>query len=177
MTRALELFAVPPWRAHEAPEHLPAEHVFRPQLSHPQLLEHALRRIEYRGAPLWHRAQAVVESARHAVLARSPVDLAALLRSAEQLVAERERDLRSQKPEWRCACGQRYSVCTALLRPVSIRCDGCATALTLDASIPGRLALGDEQAERVNAARLEVAGFLREAMARGWPVLVNVSAG
>lgn len=177
MPRAFHLYAAPPWRAHEPFEALSGDARLDAGVADGAVLQAALERIEYRGAPLLDHAQALLEPTATAVLARSPVDLAALLRSSDQLLLERERDRRTQKPAWRCECGQRYTVCTALLRPVSLLCDGCNAPLTLDAAIPGRLALGDELAERINEARVAVSGFFKEAMARGWPVLVRARAG
>ncbi len=176
MASSFHLYAAAPWRAHEPYDALGADVRLDAGSSDGRVLEAALARIEYRGAALLDRATQLLQAGPTSVLARSPVDLAALLRSSEQLLLERARDLRTQKPAWRCECGQRYTVCAALLQPVSLQCDGCAARLTLDAAIPGRLALGDDFAVRVNEARETIARFFQEAMARGWPVLVRARA-
>ncbi len=73
-----------------------------------------------------------------------------------------------------CSCGARYAVPVALLRPVSIRCDRCGNTLELE---PGKTlpetVPADLSKSRVNQARVALAGFFREAMARGWAVLVE----
>ena len=75
---------------------------------------------------------------------------------------------------WRCTCGTRYAVPVSLMRPVSIRCERCGSTLDLD---PQRIVeqshLADPLMAEVNAYRKAVSDCFREAMARGWPVLVS----
>jgi len=108
-----------------------------------------------------------------AVFARSPQDLPALLRLADQL----ERQARDKAGEralvWQCECGTRYAVPLGLVRRVSIRCERCSRPVELT---PGRAvgeeALIDPIQSAINAARRSLADFFREAMARGWSVWV-----
>jgi DNA-directed RNA polymerase subunit RPC12/RpoP len=75
---------------------------------------------------------------------------------------------------WRCGkCGTRYAVPVALARSVVIPCERCGNPvdLTPEKSV-GEEALMDPFAGAVNATRRQLAGFFREAMARGFTVLV-----
>ena len=114
-----------------------------------------------------------------ALFAQSPQDLPALLRLADQLERLAQRSAGERALVWRCAhCATRYAVPLHLVRAVSIRCESCGQTVELQ---PGR-ALGEESLVEpaygeINALRYRLAGFFREAMARGWPVLVSASEG
>jgi hypothetical protein len=110
-----------------------------------------------------------------AVFAQPPQDLPALLRLADELESLAHREAGERALVWKCSeCNARYAVPVALVRSVSIRCERCGHPVELN---PGR-SLGEESLidpllGAVNGARRELAGFFREAMARGWPVLVS----
>jgi len=109
-----------------------------------------------------------------AVFAQPPQDLPALLRLADQLESLAKRDEGEKALVWKCGhCNARYAVPVALVRQVSIRCEHCGNPVELHtARSLGEESLVDPFRGAVNAARRELAGFFREAMARGWPVLV-----
>jgi DNA-directed RNA polymerase subunit RPC12/RpoP len=109
------------------------------------------------------------------LLSQPPNDLPALLRLADQLDQLAETEAGERALVWKCnSCGTRYAVPISLVRTVSIRCERCGSAVEL---APG-LSLGEEALMEplqgvVNDARKQLAIFFREAMARGWPVLVS----
>ena len=109
-----------------------------------------------------------------ALFAQPPEDLPALLRLADELEGLARREAGERALVWKCSeCSARYAVPLALVRAVSIRCERCGSAVELN---PGR-SLGEESLidpflGAVNTARYGLAAFFREAMARGWPVLV-----
>jgi hypothetical protein len=113
-----------------------------------------------------------------AVFAQPPQDLPALLRLADQLENLAQQEAGERALVWKCAkCGTRYAVPVSLVRPVAIRCERCSTAVDLQVSSSlGEESLLDPSVSAVNQARRELATFFREAMARGWPVLVSASA-
>src|SRR4051812_1261662 len=116
-----------------------------------------------------------VESDVSAVFAQPPTDLPALLRMADQL----ETLARSQEGEralvWKGAeCATRYAAPVAPVRQVSILCERCQKPVDLHTGKSvGEESLLDPFQGSVNEVRRELAGFFREAMARGWPVLVS----
>jgi hypothetical protein len=62
----------------------------------------------------------------------------------------------------------------ALVRTVSIVCERCQNPLQLKPSTSlGEEALHPPLQGAVNGCRKQLADFFREAMARGWPVLVG----
>ncbi len=158
-----------------------------PELVDTEVAESALEGLEYRAERVQDRARKLLASGSSqedfsdlgfgsaAVFARSPQDLPALLRLADQL----ERLARDQAGEralvWQCAdCGTRYAVPLGLVRQVSIRCERCSRPVELT---PGR-ALGEEALidpvqSAINSVRRSLAEFFREAMARSWPVWVS----
>lgn len=141
----------------------------------PDIVARALARIEYRTLTLLARAeQAVSQGVPEVVLAKPPNDLPALLRTADQLLTFSRLEAGERASVWRCECGTRYAVPVSLMRPVSIRCERCGHTLDLD---PLRVVehshLADPLMAEVNTYRKAVADFFREAMARGWPVLVS----
>jgi len=180
-------FAVPAHVLATGKEFKSAEQL-SPQLPEvPDILERALAGAQYRSFRAKDRIQSLLstESAPtlfppndahgpSALLAQPPNDLPALLRLADQLDQLAEREAGERALVWKCtSCGTRYAVPVSLVRPVSIRCERCGTAVDL---APG-LSLGEEALMEplqgvVNQARKELAHFFREAMARGWPVLV-----
>ncbi|MFO0600093.1 MAG: hypothetical protein U0228_32590 [Myxococcaceae bacterium] len=137
-------------------------------------LEAALERVEYRGAPAWQRAVDLTKDAATAVYARSPNDLPALLRTADQLLTVARVAAGERAQVWRCTCGAPVAVPVSLVRPVSVRCERCGNTLELDPSrSEGQAQLADPKVQAANTARQALAAFFREAMARGWPVLVS----
>ncbi len=111
---------------------------------------------------------------RAAVFATPPADLPALLRMADQLERLAAQDAGERALVWKCAqCGTRYAVPVALARNVAIRCERCGEPVELHTNRSlGEESLLDPFQHEVNRARVHLAGFFREAMARGWPVLV-----
>lgn len=108
------------------------------------------------------------------VFARPPQDLPALLRLADQLESLAQTEAGERALVWKCGqCGTRYAVPVALARSVVIPCERCGAAVDLspERSV-GEEALLDPFSGAVNAARKQLAEFFREAMARGWAVLV-----
>ena len=108
------------------------------------------------------------------VFARPPQDLPALLRLADQLENLAAVEAGERAMVWRCPrCSTRYAVPVALARPVVIPCERCGAAVDLapEKSV-GEEALLDPFAGAVNVTRRQLAGFFREAMARGFTVLV-----
>jgi hypothetical protein len=109
-----------------------------------------------------------------AVFAQPPGDLPALLRMADQLDMLAGQDDGERALVWKCQeCQTRYAVPVALVRNVAIRCERCGTTVELHLNKTiGEDSLLDPFHGSVNQARRELAVFFREAMARGWPVLV-----
>lgn len=151
-----------------------------------EVLDSALEGMEYRAERVRDRARKLLGTGSPqedfsalgfgpaAAFARSPQDLPALLRLADQL-EKLARDKAGERAlVWQCAdCGTRYAVPLGLVRQVSIRCERCSRAVELT---PGRAvgeeALIDPVQSAVNSARRSLAEFFREAMARGWSVWV-----
>lgn len=170
----MRFFSIPAWKLAD-PGKAPAgdeEAELRPALAEPGLVRAALERIEYRGDKALERAEQLVASGSPAVYARSPNDLPALLRTADQLLTLARVDAGEQTQVWRCTCGSRYAVPVSLVRPVSLRCERCGNTIELDPGHADESSVSDPVKARVNAARHALADFFREAMARGWPVLV-----
>lgn len=133
----------------------------------------ALSGVEYRGYKAFERAKELTSERSPAVYARAPNDLPALLRTADQLVTMARVDAGERAQLWRCTCGTRYAVPVALVRPVSLRCERCGETVELDpARAEGEENITDARKASVNAVRHSLSAFFREAMARGWPVLV-----
>ncbi len=170
----LRFYAVPGWELAPKPKNAPPPERLDPQLPEGTLLSEALARSEFRDQTSWRRASSLVDGKREAqVYARPPTDLPALLRLADQLVTLARQEAGEQAKVWRCQCGARYAVPVALLRPVSIRCERCGRTVELE---PGK-SLDDGAADtsrlQINQSRLALAEFFREAMARGWVVMVE----
>ncbi len=137
------------------------------------MLERAFAGVEYRGYKTLQRARELLGAKSTAVFAQPPTDLPALLRTADQLLTISRQEEGERAKVWRCECGTRYAVPTSLMRPVSIKCERCARVLELDPTrSDGESLLIDAVQADINAARESLSVFFREAMARGWPVLV-----
>lgn len=153
-----------------------------------EAVEWALSGAEFRGARARDRLRQLVESdvtppqlpapangfSGSAIFAQPPNDLPALLRLADQLDTLAKAEEGERALVWKCqACNTRYAVPVALVRSVSIRCERCGATVDLKAGTStGEESLMDPQRGAVNHARRALATFFREAMARGWPVLV-----
>lgn len=141
------------------------------------MLERVLSGVEYRGYKTFERARDVLGSQAAVVFAQPPTDLPALLRTADQLLTVSHQEAGERAKVWRCECGTRYAIPTSLMRPVSIRCERCGRTLELDPNrSDGESVLIDSVQADINAARESLSIFFREAMARGWPVLVTREA-
>lgn len=110
---------------------------------------------------------------RPVIFARPPHDLPALLRLADQLDALATSRQGERALVWKCECGTRYAVPVTLFRAVTIRCERCGrpVELSFGRSI-GEDSLLDPGEDAANRCRKELARFFRDAMARGWPVVV-----
>lgn len=172
-------YSVPSWQLLEAKSELtqtPVEPLRPTSEPRGELLERALNGVEYRGFKTLDRARSMLASQATAVLARPPSDLPALLRTADQLLTVSKQEEGERAKVWRCECGTRYAVPISLMRPVSIRCERCGRTLELDpARSDGESLLVDTVQADINAARESLSTFFREAMARGWPVLVSTT--
>ena len=140
----------------------------------------ALYRCEYRdGTVLEQVKKKLLDQTGPVVFAQPPNDLPALLRTADQLLLLSKQQVGEKSRVWRCDCGTHYSVPMALVRPVAIRCDRCGRTLELEVgkSLDANDASFDDDGSRkLASSRLALADFFREAMARGWPVLVTDEA-
>lgn len=166
-------YAVPAWQLLDEKSTKPPEETLNPTAMEPGDLALALSRVEYRGFKAKDRALELLAVKSPAVFASSPNDLPALLRTADQLLTIAKMDAGERARVWRCQCGTRYAVPVTLVRPGSIACDRCGATVEFDlVSAVGETSGGDPQTASVNAARQSLSEFFREAMARGWPVLV-----
>lgn len=171
-------FSVPAWQLVDARDARAKAPVSEPPL-HPEpfeleLLDPALAGIEYRGFKARERALTLLALEQPAIFARSPVDLPALLRTADQLVSLARMRAGERAHAWRCKCGARYAVPSVLVRPMTLPCERCGAIVELGRQQGvGETHVADPHTTSVNAARLSLAAFFREAMARGWPVLVR----
>jgi hypothetical protein len=161
---------VPAW---EAASGQPKEEALKPQGAEPSIMAAALAQVEYRGWKARERALELLAQKNPAVFASSPNDLPALLRTADQLLMIAKMDAGERAQTWLCQCGAPYTVPVALVRPVSLLCERCGRTIELDQEHSlGEASVADPHTTRVNAARTALSEFFREAMARGWPVLV-----
>ncbi|HYH94434.1 hypothetical protein [Hyalangium sp.] len=181
--------AVPGFRVVDHPRALPAEDRLEPELPPiPEAVERALGGAEFRDVRARDRLRALLQSDRppklgspgtgfgpSAVFAQPPGDLPALLRLADELEGLARLEAGERALVWKCAeCSARYAVPVSLVRPVSIRCERCGAPVELSPTRSlGEEALIDPFLGAVNQCRRELATFFREAMARGWPVLVS----
>lgn len=118
----ISFYSVPAWALADPKANNPEK--LTPQRCDESVVSQALAGIEYRGFKAWDRAVELTANESPAIYAKSPADLPALLRTADQLI----------------------------------------TRVRVDA--------GDEHHTLENQARVGLSRFFREAMARGWPVLV-----
>lgn len=173
----MRFFSVPAWKllapaqvVGDAPKE---EGELNPALADPSLVKAALTRVEYRGWKALERADELMAAKTPAVFASAPGDLPALLRTADQLLTFARMDGGEHIQVWRCTCGTPWAVPVALVRPVSVHCQRCGNTLELDPpTTPRETTPADEKTAALNATRRALADFFREAMARGWPVLV-----
>jgi hypothetical protein len=149
--------------------------------------EQALEGIEYRDVRARDRLRSLLRSdvapklpspgkgcSKSVVFARPPNDLPALLRMADQLDRVAKQQAGERALVWQCRqCHTRYAVPLALARNVAIRCERCGDPVELDPKrSDGEESLLDPFLLELNQARHQLSAFFREAMARGWPVLV-----
>ena len=170
-------YAVPAWQLIEDKK-TPAEKEppLAPAAMEPDVVEAALARVEYRGFKARERALELLSVKSPAVFASSPNDLPALLRTADQLLTVAKIDAGQRARVWRCTCGARYAVPVSLVSPVTLPCERCGATVELDPiRASGETTVADAKTDSVNAARQSLSEFFREAMARGWPVLVAKS--
>lgn len=168
-------YAVPAWQLldDKTAKAMPPEEPLSPT-SDPSMMDEALARVEYRGFKARDRALELLLEKSPAVFASSPNDLPALLRTADQLLTIAKMDAGERARVWRCHCGTPYAVPVGLVRPVSLSCERCGEVIELDPTQSlGETFAADARVDSVNAARLALSEFFREAMARGWPVLVT----
>jgi len=185
---AFRFLAVPGHRLVDFPQTLPDDERLEPELPpvH-EAVDRALAGAEFRDVRARDRLRALLQGDRPptlgspeagygpcAVFAQPPGDLPALLRLADELENLAKREAGERALVWKCAeCGARYAVPVALVRQVSIRCERCGSPVELTSPRSlGEEALIDPFLGAVNHSRRELAAFFREAMARGWPVLV-----
>ena len=169
-------YSVPPWQLLDSKDKkaaAPAEPELTVGGEGPHDFPAALARVEYRGSKAWDRALELLGTQSKAVFASSPNDLPALLRTADQLVTIARMDAGERAQVWRCSCGTRYAVPVSLVRPVSLKCDRCGNTVELDPTRGlGESQVADPEKVALNATRTALSEFFREAMARGWPVLI-----
>lgn len=180
--------AIPGHRLVAHPQSLPPDERLEPEL--PPLheaVERAFAGAEFRDVKAKDRVRALLQGDKpptlgspgsgfgpSAIFAQPPQDLPALLRLADELESLAKREAGERALVWKCGeCGARYAVPLALARTVSIRCERCGSPVELNPQRSlGEESLIDPFLGAVNGARHELATFFREAMARGWPVLV-----
>ncbi|PTL77486.1 hypothetical protein [Vitiosangium sp. GDMCC 1.1324] len=181
--------AIPSHRVVAHPQSLPSDERLEPELPPLQeAVERAFAGAEFRDIKAKDRLRALLQGdkAPHlgspgsgfgasAVFAQPPQDLPALLRLADELESLARREAGERALVWKCSeCNARYAVPVALARSVSIRCERCGSPVELNPQRSlGEESLIDPFLGAVNSARYELATFFREAMARGWPVLVS----
>jgi hypothetical protein len=144
-----------------------------PIASSNDIVARALARVEYRTLSLVERIENAIGQGA-AVLAKPPNDLPALLRTADQLLAFARQEAGERANVWRCSCDTQYAAPVSLMRPVSIKCERCGNTINLDPDlIESHSHIADAVTAEVNSYRSAVSALFREAMARGWPVLVT----
>lgn len=165
-------YAVPAWALEDTAQ-VPEE-VLRPSIADDALLPSVLAHVEYRGEKASERAARLATAEQGPGLyARSPNDLPALLRTADQLITAARIEAGERAQHRRCACGAAYTVPVAPVRPITLKCSRCGSLVDLDPPPAQGRPLAPGPATTVNDARLALSAFFREAMARGWPVLVS----
>jgi hypothetical protein len=189
----IRFFSVPSHHVVVQPPSLTTDELVEPELPPlPDVVERALVGAEFRDMRARDRLRSLLSADEPsplpsidgqcgpaAIFATPPNDLPALLRLADQLDNLARQEEGERALVWKCdGCGTRYAVPVALARSVSIPCERCSQVVEL---VPER-SLGEESLVdpfrgAVNRTRQLLAGFFREAMARGWPVLVCTARG
>lgn len=160
--------AVPTWSL-EAKKGMPEAQPLLPEVPSPSVAARAVEHIEFRGTKLGDAVEQALQGAKGAVVfARSPNDLPALLRTADQLRSLSLQATEDRPQVFHCACGAAYNVPLSLFHPLTIRCDRCARVVELNST-----RLADTPVSEISLCRDGLAAFFREAMARGWVVLVE----
>lgn len=185
----IRFFAAPFYRLEEPRRPLSPDEVIEANLpTGADCLDRALGTVEFRDHRVRERlAELVAPNQPHSpfeplvegcgrpvLFARPPHDLPALLRMADQLDALAAERQGERALVWKCECGTRYAVPVTLFRTVTIRCERCGrpVELSFGRSI-GEDSLLDPGEDSANRCRKELARFFRDAMARGWPVVVS----
>ncbi|MFN0062740.1 MAG: hypothetical protein ACKVPX_09505 [Myxococcaceae bacterium] len=185
---SLRFFSLPAHRLAQVPQLMPTDDRLEPDVpADGDVVERALFRVEYRDVRADDRVRALLGGhvpptlappgptyGPSAVFATPPNDLPALLRSADQLDSYAHDASGEKAWVWQCqSCKTRYAIPVGLVRSAVIRCDRCGQPVELrtEKSL-GQESLLDPLSAAVNIARRQLAAFFREAMARGWPVLV-----
>lgn len=172
----IEFYAVPGWVVADKLDGLSHPEALKPTVpAAAEVVGRALTHVEYRGDNAWERAKQLTSgNIGSAPYASPPNDLPALLRTADQLLAFKQRDAGQRAQLYRCSCETQYAVPMSLMRPGSMTCAQCGASIDLDPSrVIGETRLTTPDVAELNAARQGLADFFREAMARGWPVLVT----
>jgi DNA-directed RNA polymerase subunit RPC12/RpoP len=185
---AYRFFSVPGHRLTSANSFDDLEEILEPDPPEVKAtIERALEGIEYRDMRARDRLRSLLHSdiapklpspgqgcGKSAVFAHPPRDLPALLRTADQLDRMAKQQAGERALVWRCSqCRTRYAVPLALARSVAIRCERCGEPVELNPTHSlGEESLLDPFLGEVNRSRRRLSSFFREAMARGWPVLV-----
>jgi len=185
---AFRFFSVPAHHLTPQSQQVASDELLEPELPYVhEAIEKALTGAEYRDMRARDRLLSVLGPdqperngppgegyGNSAVFAQPPQDLPALLRLADQLDMLAEQETGEQALVWKCAdCSTRYAVPVALVRRVAIRCERCGHPVELHTELSlGEESLLDPSRVAVNKVRRELAGFFRDAMARGWPVMV-----
>jgi hypothetical protein len=166
----VRFFAVPQYVVETAAVKPPADREkLEPGPNDPVLVSRAIERVEFRGSKLGdHVARLLSNGPGPVVLARSPNDLPALLRTADQLRTHSIQDSQGRPQVFHCACGAAYNVPISLFRPLSIRCDRCGRVVELAST-----RLSDSRVSELSLCRDRLSDFFRESMARGWLVMVE----
>lgn len=188
---AFRFFAVPAHHLTAPTQPIASDEQVEPELPYVhEAIEKALSGAEYRNMRARDRLLSVLgpdQPVRHgapgdgfgssAIFAQPPQDLPALLRLADQLDMLADAESGERALVWKCSdCSTRYAVPVALVRRVAIRCERCGKPVDLHTELSvGEESLLDPMRQSVNRVRKELAGFFRDAMARGWPVLVASS--
>lgn len=169
--------AVPAWALADAKRAPGADDVLHPAIADSVPMPHVLERVEYRSEKATERAArlASADAGKPAVYAQSPNDLPALLRTANQLITLAREEAGERAQHRRCSCGARYTVPVLPVRPITLKCTRCGSTVDLDPPPATGATTAPGPATSVHDARIALAAFFREAMARGWPVLVSRS--
>jgi hypothetical protein len=189
---AIRFFSIPSHHLVTSPKPLPSDLWVEARLPTMEgVLDRALSGAEFRDMRAKDLVRALLANERvprlgapgpdfgpSVVFAQPPDDLPALLRLADQLESLAHEEEGERAMVWKCpGCGTRYAVPVTLVREVAIKCERCQSAVDLKSKTAlGEESLVDPLRGAANTVRHELAVFFREAMARGWPVLVSAQA-